>query len=100
MNILPHNKIELASIALGFAALRGRNRWMNSNIVNTDNTYNTDNTDTSLPLLFCALRYYQEKMGAPPGQQEAVIASIVKSYVEGLCWVMRYYYDGVASWNW
>ncbi|KIY92231.1 5'-3' exoribonuclease 2 [Monoraphidium neglectum] len=28
-----------------------------------------------------------------------VIASIVKHYIEGLVWVMKYYYDGVASWN-
>eukprot|EP00879_Flechtneria_rotunda_P006001 GHRR01006312.1.p1 GENE.GHRR01006312.1~~GHRR01006312.1.p1 ORF type:complete len:847 (+),score=333.75 GHRR01006312.1:449-2989(+) len=45
-------------------------------------------------------RYYQEKMGAAPEHQEEVIASIVKSYVEGLCWVMSYYYEGVASWEW
>jgi len=39
-------------------------------------------------------------MGAPPQDQPAVIADIVKSYVEGLCWVMKYYYEGVASWEW
>uniref|UniRef100_A0A383WIN0 5'-3' exoribonuclease 2 n=1 Tax=Tetradesmus obliquus TaxID=3088 RepID=A0A383WIN0_TETOB len=45
-------------------------------------------------------RYYQEKMGVAPEQQAPVIAAIVKSYVEGLCWVMSYYYEGVASWEW
>ena len=39
-------------------------------------------------------------MQAPPGQQDAIIREIVGAYVEGLCWVMRYYYEGVASWEW
>ncbi|GAX79417.1 hypothetical protein CEUSTIGMA_g6858.t1 [Chlamydomonas eustigma] len=45
-------------------------------------------------------RYYQEKLGVPPEGQAEVVADIVKSYVEGLAWVMKYYYDGVASWTW
>lgn len=51
-------------------------------------------------LLLVCFRYYQEKMGAAPQDQAPIIASIVKAYVEGLCWVMRYYYEGVASWEW
>jgi 5'-3' exonuclease len=51
-------------------------------------------------LRVCVCRYYHEKMQAPPGQQEGIIRQIVGAYVEGLCWVMRYYYEGVASWEW
>ncbi|KAL4441265.1 hypothetical protein ABPG77_011502 [Micractinium sp. CCAP 211/92] len=46
-------------------------------------------------------RYYEDKFGLAPGpQQQAMIRKLVRSYVEGLVWVMRYYYDGVASWTW
>ena len=36
----------------------------------------------------------QAKTGLPPGQQDSVVSDMVRSYVEGLCWVLRYYYDG------
>lgn len=43
----------------------------------------------------------QEKLGIPPGpQQDALVQDMVRSFVEGICWVMAYYYDGVASWTW
>ncbi|KAG1677357.1 hypothetical protein FOA52_010736 [Chlamydomonas sp. UWO 241] len=45
-------------------------------------------------------RYYQEKLGVPEEEQAGLVRGIVQAYVEGLCWVMRYYYDGVASWRW
>eukprot|EP00636_Phaeomonas_parva_P014751 CAMPEP_0118859926 /NCGR_PEP_ID=MMETSP1163-20130328/5958_1 /TAXON_ID=124430 /ORGANISM="Phaeomonas parva, Strain CCMP2877" /LENGTH=661 /DNA_ID=CAMNT_0006793567 /DNA_START=21 /DNA_END=2002 /DNA_ORIENTATION=+ len=48
-------------------------------------------------------RYYMDKyhdepdIAAPggPGRKR-----IFKAYVEGLCWVMAYYYRGCASWSW
>ncbi|KAG2453813.1 hypothetical protein HYH02_002020 [Chlamydomonas schloesseri] len=46
-------------------------------------------------------RYYHEKLKVPTGpSQQRILHSIVQAYVEGLCWVMRYYYEGVASWRW
>ena len=33
----------------------------------------------------------------PDDQQEPIIKDMVKRYVEGLCWVMKYYYDGKMS---
>lgn len=45
-------------------------------------------------------RYYASKMHATADNEGEVIAGMVKAYVEGLCWVMRYYYEGCASWNW
>ena len=46
-------------------------------------------------------RYYEEKLGIKdPVQRGAVVRQLVRAYVEGLVRVMRYYYDGVASWTW
>lgn len=44
-------------------------------------------------------RYYRQKFGMELSDIE-FRKSIVKSYVEGLCWVLEYYYQGTPSWQW
>jgi 5'-3' exonuclease len=45
-------------------------------------------------------RYYEAKFGLPAEDQAGLVADLRRNYVEGLCWVMAYYFDGVASWRW
>merc|ERR1719502_1010032 len=47
-------------------------------------------------------RYYFKKFG-PDGPANHIapgIRELCRCYVEGLAWVMHYYYDGVVSWSW
>jgi 5'-3' exonuclease len=45
-------------------------------------------------------RYYCSKFGAAEGADPSFIRRVCQSYLEGLIWVFRYYYQGVASWKW
>ncbi|XP_073348976.1 5'-3' exoribonuclease 2 [Pagrus major] len=44
-------------------------------------------------------RYYKTKFDVDVSDED-FRRKVVKSYVEGLCWVLRYYYQGCASWKW
>ena len=43
--------------------------------------------------------YYREKLGLKIGEA-APLKEIRQAYFDGLNWVLRYYYRGVASWTW
>ncbi|XP_034555128.1 5'-3' exoribonuclease 2 isoform X3 [Notolabrus celidotus] len=44
-------------------------------------------------------RYFKTKFDVDVSDDD-FRKKVVKSYVEGLCWVLRYYYQGCASWKW
>lgn len=44
-------------------------------------------------------RYYQAKFEVSADDYE-FRRKVAHAYVEGLCWVLRYYYQGCASWQW
>lgn len=43
--------------------------------------------------------YYHSKMGIDCKNPEE-LHDIVYNYIEGMQWVLHYYYDGIASWGW
>ncbi|XP_055680069.1 5'-3' exoribonuclease 2 homolog isoform X1 [Lutzomyia longipalpis] len=44
-------------------------------------------------------RYYESKFDVMATNVEFRYA-VARQYVKGLCWVLQYYYQGCASWNW
>eukprot|EP00743_Colponemidia_sp_Colp-15_P012541 GILK01014314.1.p1 GENE.GILK01014314.1~~GILK01014314.1.p1 ORF type:complete len:1359 (-),score=329.11 GILK01014314.1:114-4190(-) len=45
-------------------------------------------------------RYYKEKFNIDSDHLTEFRRKIQKAYVEGLCWVLSYYYKGCVSWEW
>ncbi|KAI0454522.1 exoribonuclease 1 [Xylaria acuta] len=45
-------------------------------------------------------KYYEEKFHWPAEAKESELVKLSGNYVQGLQWVLYYYYRGVASWPW
>ncbi|VDP82475.1 unnamed protein product [Echinostoma caproni] len=45
-------------------------------------------------------RYYQSKFGVDPEDAPEFCIQVGREYARGLCWVLAYYYQGCASWDW
>jgi len=45
-------------------------------------------------------RYYTDKCKAEDVSENGGKEHLFRSYIMGLCWVMKYYYDGCPSWKW
>ncbi|KAI0119120.1 exoribonuclease 1 [Daldinia grandis] len=45
-------------------------------------------------------KYYTSKFEWPPEAKETELTKLCENYVQGLQWVLYYYYKGVASWPW
>jgi len=45
-------------------------------------------------------RYYFEKFKVKQNDLVDFLQRIRKAYIEGVCWVLQYYYQGCASWTW
>ena len=46
------------------------------------------------------LRYYCEKFGLTKANLPEFQTNITFKYVEGLQWILEYYFQGVPSWSW
>lgn len=44
-------------------------------------------------------RYYENKF-SKSSQDREFVQSVAQAYMEGLCWVLAYYFQGCASWTW
>jgi 5'-3' exoribonuclease 2 len=45
-------------------------------------------------------RYYSDKCKADDVEKSGGREELFRSYIMGLCWVMKYYYEGCVSWKW
>jgi 5'-3' exoribonuclease 2 len=73
------------------------------NVVKQANTVEDVVDEVKLEVEGWKERYYEKKFYISPehiGKRHGPVYDIAKAYIEGLCWVLLYYYNGCPSWEW
>jgi len=79
----------------------GAKREISDSSISTRQEENTDPNDTvRLWEEGWHERYYKSKFNVDKDHLDNYRKQVVEHYVQGVCWVLEYYYQGVPSWDW
>ncbi|EDV93904.1 5'-3' exoribonuclease 2 homolog [Drosophila grimshawi] len=96
--IITNYKQEASAVRMGSNDSQGTKRSStNANLDDADEEENND--EVRLWEDGFKNRYYESKFDVASGNLQFRYA-VALQYVRGLCWVLKYYYQGCASWNW
>ncbi|KAK6204906.1 Kem1 5 [Scheffersomyces amazonensis] len=74
-------------------------KYQSANLIDTEELLTTTKDIYNSRFINWKDDYYKDKLHFSINDHEEII-KLTKHYVEGLQWVLYYYYQGVPSWNW
>lgn len=74
-------------------------RWQNSVIVEDEKTLHDEKDLYNEKFIKWKDNYYKEKLHFSIDDEEKIV-DLTENYLEGLQWVLYYYYTGICSWPW
>ncbi|KAG7662769.1 exo2 [[Candida] subhashii] len=73
--------------------------YQSANLIETEDLLQESKDIYNEKFLSWKSEYYEDKLGFPITEREKLV-ELTSHYIEGLQWVLYYYYQGVPSWNW
>lgn len=74
-------------------------KYQSSDIVDDEKTLHSEKDLYNEKFESWKDKYYKEKLGFSLKDEDEVV-KITENYIEGLQWVLNYYYTGICSWPW